>query len=902
MDHIKLRHIISFFLLLLLVVISHPVTAQITQEQVSDMLAKSGIPEDTLRERLIKKGFNPDQIRPDQIDQFQAVIIETIHEIEEDQLKSQEEEKKPEPKQPPVQKPEVKPEPKPEAPPEIIKQPPLKAPIYGQEIFRNNSIAVYQKSDDITPPDDYVLGVGDQVGVIGFGRSQFDDILTIGADGFVQPNNRLPKILLLGLKFGDAKEVLFQRYRQYHLIERGQFQVTINRVRNITVNVFGEAKTTGAFTLPAVNTAFNVLSAAGGPTDIGSVRKIKVISGSKVRILDVYEFMSDPGIAKNFFLQNNDYIHVPVADKVVEISGAITRPMAYELLEKENLSQLIKYAGGAQPNSYLSNIKIIRYLDDKQVITSVNYKDLAAGGGDYILYNGDKVEIKTIEDNALNFVNVSGAVYFEGKYEKKPGMRVSDLLVQSKPRPEARLDFAYLLQFQPDSTYRYERINLQSAMDHPATDLDPVLNEGDQLHILTQKSYVDKSAFSVTGAVRNPDTFTFKTYGNLKLEDAILLAGGLLIDADDHGYILRFNPSEPKTTEYLQINVRDAFDHPESASNVEIKAGDQIRIFSKAEMRDTFTVSIFGAVRRPGDYHYGPDMKLADLVNLAGGLTFGADRERIDIARSEFGNGKPLKITQYTASLPADFNLNMPSVNSIELKPFDHVYVRNIPEFEFQQTVEISGEVKYPGTYPILHDKERISDLIERAGGLSGEAFPEGAKMYRNGDSTGLVVINLNQILENENIPSNVILLSGDVINIPKSRDLVTIGGLVNLDEAYSEGFLSGERRISVAFRGEKNAKYYIDHFAAGVSKEGSPAEIKVQFADGGVEKTKKFLFFNKYPTVKRGSLITVGPKEVKQVVEKEKKEVDWGSVLKDTLTQATAVLTILILVDQLAK
>ena len=164
-------------------------------------------------------------------------------------------------------------------------------------------------------------------------------------------------------------------------------------------------------------------------------------------------------------------------------------------------------------------------------------------------------------------------------------------------------------------------------------------------------------------------------------------------------------------------------------------------------------------------------------------------------------------------------------------------------------------------------------------------------------------MINLDDILKNPSEPSNITLLSGDVINIPKNRDLVTIGGFVNLDEEYAQGFLRGENSISVAFRGEKSAKYYVDNFAAGVSDEGAPSEIKVQFADGHVQKTKKFLFFNTYPKVKRGSIITVGQKEIKAVEEPgEKEKVDWGIVLRDTLTQATAVLTILILVDQLGK
>ncbi|HUR30889.1 MAG TPA: SLBB domain-containing protein, partial [Saprospiraceae bacterium] len=881
-----------------LLVVAHPVTAQLNEAQARDLLAQKGIPEDTLRVRLLKKGFDPDRIRPDQVDQFQKVVIETIQEIEADQIKNTKSVNQP---TAPIQPPEapqnfITPiDPIPTETTTVINSP--KAPIYGQEIFRNNSIKVYQKSEEIVANDDYVLGQGDKIGVVGFGRSQFEEILIIGSDGFVKPTGNvsggLPRILLKGLRFGEAKEILFQRYNQYFVISRGQFQVTLIQPRNITVSVFGEARTPGAYTLPGFNTAFNVIAAAGGPTDIGSVRRIKVISGSQVRPLDVYEFMNDPGVARDFFLQNNDYIHIPVAEKVVTIEGAITRPMAYELLEKENLAQLIKFAGGIKANSYLSDVKITRFLEDRKVITNVNFRELSANGGDYILYNGDIVELKTIEDNVLNYVNISGAVQFPGRYERRPDMRISDLLDQSKLKPESRLDFAYLLQFQPDGTFKYQRVNLQSILNNSASPENIVLGNQDELLVMTLKTYADLSQFSVTGAVRQPDTFAFNPQGSLKLEDAILLAGGLLIDAADHGYIMRFDPSEPKTIKYLHVNLREAFDDPTSKENVEIKAGDQIVVYDKSVIRDNITVSIFGAVRNPGTYPYGPEMTIADLVNLAGGFKFGADYERIDIARAEMNHGQEMRMTQYSAQLPIDFNLNQSNDNSLPLMPYDHVYVRTIPEFDLQQTVTLSGEVKYPGTYAILQENERISDIIERAGGLTDEAFPLGAKFYRQGDSTGLVVINLAEILKNESEPSNVILLTGDVIEIPKHRDLVTIGGFVNLNDEYSEGYLKGQNSISVAFRGEKNAKYYIDNFAAGVSEMGSPSEIRVQFADGHVQKTKKFLFFNKYPTVRRGSIITVGAKKVTEKVEKENEKIDWGIILKDTLTQATAVLTI---------
>ncbi len=872
--------------------------AQISDTQAREMLVERGISEDTLKARLIAKGYNPDNITKEQLPAFQSVILETIQEIENDKKTSVKEISS----ETPAVILEVPQQPLVIVEPAVLTKESVSTPTYGQEIFRNNSIAVYQKAEDIVAPDAYVLGTGDKIGVIGFGRSQFEGILEITPDGFVSLGSSLPKVLLKGVRFADAKEILYQRYSQYYVITRGEFQVTLNKPRNMTVNVFGEAKTTGSFTLPGINTAFNVISAAGGPTDIGSVRRIKLIRGNVSIPLDVYEFMNDPGVAKNYFLQNNDYIHIPVAQKVVEIRGAVTRPMKYELLDDENLTQLIKFAGGAKANAYLADVQVTRFMNDKQMVTNINLRELEVNGGDYVLFNGDIVEVKSVDEVALNIVSISGAVRFPGKFERREGMRISDLIGQSVLKPDARLDFGYLLRYQPDGSYKYERVNFQVILDNPSSPANVSLGSQDVVQVMSLTSYAELGFFSVIGAVNAPDTFAFKPDGRLKLEEAILLAGGTRSNVSEFGYIMRLNPHEPKAIEYIHFDLKQAMADPNSSANIEIEDGDQIMIFNKTDRRDDFTVAIYGSVRKPGIYPYGQGMSLADIVSLAGGFKYEADNERIDLARTEYTNGQEMKIILYNTELPRDFETDALDDNSLKLQPFDHIYIRTLPEFEEQQTVRVEGEFKYPGTYPILEDKERIADLVARAGGLNGEAFPEGAKLYRQGDSTGLVVINLAEILQNNNVPSNIVLRSGDVLVVPKSRDLVTIGGYVNLGDVYASGILKGRNSITVAFRGEKNAKHYIDKFAAGVSKDGSLNEIKVQFADGRAEKTKKFLFLNQYPTVEKGATITVGPKEVKPTVAKAEKNSDWGNILRDTVYQATAILTLIILIDQLSN
>lgn len=894
--------LIRIFCLLCLLVTSatHQVIhAQISESQARELLAQRNIPEDTLRARLLKKGYDVDNLRPSQVQDFQRVLLETVNEIEaEKALKAQ----PPKIETPPV---DVTVAPKTEvAPPPVTPTPPQEVPstkpgIYGQEIFHNNSIAVYKTSSEAVVPDDYILDTGDEIGIIGFGRSQFDQKLTVSQEGFITLGPGLPKVLLKGLKWKEAKEVLYQRYSLYNSIGRNEFQATLIQPRNMTVNVFGEAKTTGSITLPGINNAFNVITAAGGPTDIGSVRNIKIIRGKQVIPVDVYKFMSDPSVATNSYLLNNDYIHIPIAQKIVTITGAVIRPMQYELLEEENLLQLIQYAGGTKPDAYLLDVQITRFLNDRKIITDVNLRELMAHGGDYILVNGDIVSIKTLDSGTGTYVTILGEVSFPGNFEIKEGKRISDLVSQGVLKPGARLDYAYLLRHQADGTFKYERINLQEILAHPKTDIDIELNNQDIVQVMPLSTYVEKGTFSIEGAVNQPNLFSFNPEGQLKLEDAILLAGGLKPEADTRGFVIRHNPKEPKTLQYINVDFDKAMSSPGSEANIDILSGDVIRVFDKSGQRDELFVTISGSIRNPGQFAYGPNLSVADLVALAGGLTYGADSTRIDIARANLVDGKNVNVSQITTGLNgATFGND----NTVILEPFDQVYVRSIPEFELQQTVTVTGEVRYPGNYALVKDKERISDLIERAGGVTGEAFPEGAKLFRTKDNTGLVVIDLKSILQNQNVATNIVLREGDVLQIPKSHDLVTIEGFVNLDEAYSPTFLEGQGSISVAFRGEKSAKYYIDNFAAGISDQGTASKIKVQYADGRVEKTKKFLFFNDYPNAAKGSHIIVGAKTIKPEKIKEQTKTDWSGVLRDTMAQATAVLTLLILVDQLAN
>lgn len=862
--------------------------------------------------------------------------------------------------------------------------------IYGQQIFRNQSLKLFSTVKDVKPPDSYILGVGDEIGISIFGVSQGDFTLTIDEDGYIKPSG-LPRILLKGITYGKAKQLLQSRFRQYYIFSNGQFAVTINAARTISVNIFGEVNKYGSFTISAINTAINALVAGGGPSNIGTLRNIQLIRNGKTKRIDVYEFMQNPSKQYDYFLENNDIIHVPIQERVVAIQGAVKRPMKYELIEGENLIQLIEYAGGLTDNAYRGLVQIKRFINNEEIILDVDLRNLQASNSDYTLLSGDVISLKNIAKPYQNYVEISGAVDLPGKYQLENNMKVSELLEKGELKEEARTDIAFLLRTNPDKTVEFLKLNLDNIRSNPSGSDNIVLQPKDNLSIYTLERYTDKATISINGAVRNPTEYPFPADESIRVQDAILLAGGLEQEAAAYGYIKRTDLTDPKFKNYIRVNlfealndsnssenqvlkpddvitvytkgrftdaatvsisgaVRDAnaYDFDEglrisdlvyfsgglsqdatdlaylirtdtsnnllkeyvridlkaalkdslSSSNRFLQAFDEIRILSKSTFTDLSTVRVSGAVRSPGEFQFDESLTLQDALTLAGGLKLEAASNRIDIFRVELNENQPTK-TEFT-TVQVDKNLALRSQNFI-LQPFDQIVVRAIPDFEFQKSVTIEGEVKYPGTYALAGDNEKLLSLIQRAGGLTNEAFPEGTTLLRKENDLGFVVTDINKILNNQNSKFNYLLKEGDIISIPKNRDLVTIN-LSNTDanELYADRILQGGK-VNVAYSKGKNAKWYVRKYAAGLSENASRKKVSVEYANGRLKQTRDFGLFKIYPKAKKGAVISIGSKPEKEKKEKKEREpVDWEKIIANSLAQVSAVLTLILLVQRI--
>ncbi|HHH50165.1 MAG TPA: hypothetical protein ENK52_04220, partial [Saprospiraceae bacterium] len=459
-----------YLLIFSLVFLFTPILAQqpqIDEAQVRAELKRRGLEEDVVKKKLLERGIDIDKVNPSnpaEVIKLQAALEEVEREIELEKQKAAlkitqdsvrqnaRNEVQKELKEinkdiaKKVEKSVEEGTPIEEAiSEELIDQQEETKPttLYGQQIFRNKSLKVYRQAEDIIAPDSYILGAGDVVSINIWGPSQETATYTINKSGFIQPSN-MPRINLKGISFGKAKQLLMKRFDQYYRFRPEEFEATLNYSRTITVNILGEAMNYGSFTLPAINTAFNALVAAGGPTDIGSVRNIALRRNGQSKRLDIYQFMlEDPTVQYDFYLEENDIIFIPTADRIINIKGAVKRPFRYELIKGEELKKLIQYAGGFKANAYQTNLQVKRFIDDKEKIIDVNFRDLQKTGRDFTLLPGDEIIVGTIPKPYKNFAEINGAIQNEGKYEITNGMRIVDLVKKGVLDDDARVDVAF---------------------------------------------------------------------------------------------------------------------------------------------------------------------------------------------------------------------------------------------------------------------------------------------------------------------------------------------------------------------------------------------------------------------------------------------------------------------------
>jgi len=737
--------------------------------------------------------------------------------------------------------------------------------VFGKHIFTNGSLNLYEVSKDYIPNDSYILGPGDVVTVSIFGKSQADLQFTIKSDGFIEPAN-LPKIYLKGISLGQAREVVRRRLQNFYQFEKGQFALTLTTARTLTIQITGAVGQPGTYTLSAYNTAFNALIAAGGPNKLGTVRTIQVINGGRVKELDVYEYLFNPSKQKDYYLQNNDIIYVPFIGDLVEIEGSVKQIGVFEMKDKETFEDLLTYAGGYLSDALEDEVQLIRKNKEGSFVKEYAGEDLSS----LTFEDGDKVIVATQTSDKKDYVEITGMVDYPGVFGIRDYPTIRDVLIKAGLREEARMDVGYVTRTYPDGTTEIA----------PFTPLDVIegrsngdLQAEDVIMILDQRNYVDRATVSIAGEVRKPGSFTIDKY--VTISSLIDLSNGLKPEAKtDMGYVFRTFPNGESEVIPVALNDEEFL----------FQDKDQLRILSEKTFFDGAVISISGEVKIPLEIPYDNDITLAEAVELAGGLTFAGDSAQLVIYRMPFNGASIGDLEEIT--------LNLATAGEQTFQPFDALVVRRKYGFEFQDYVNIRGEVSYPGRYAIRKG-ETVKDLIRKAGGITPEAFPEAAIFTRQGK--GEVAIHIDRILKNSGSYDNIELLPGDEINIPKKDYTVEIR-MANT-EAENYGLFSARyagESMYVAYVAGKNARWYVKNMAGGFGENAKRTNTTVIYANGVSKDYKFWRLKNRYPKVKPGAMVVVGAKPEKtEKQKKDREDIDWVAFSQNLIAQVTSVLTV---------
>ena len=674
--------------------------------------------------------------------------------------------------------------------------------VYGQGLL--SEIQPYIASEShLKASENYILGEGDELRVSIWGYSELDALYKINERGSISPK-LVGRIYLKGMSLVKAKSFMKRRFATVYDLKNSQIDIDLVHSKTIQVNVIGEVNNPGTYTVASVNSAFNILSLAGGLSPKASVRAIHVIrEGELLEVLDIYDYLMDPSSFESTYLKNGDFIVVRPLGIRVGITGAVLRPEYYELKEGEHFEDLIKLAGGFLSDAFLEAIHIESIDGNKRLLKDYNFIELRKNKLKIDLKNGDEVNISNIESKIYGLVELQGAVNIPGNYALVEGLRLRGLIEKGKG--------------------------------------------------LTFEAYMDRA------------------------------------------FIIRTNKDGSKS--YIPFNVKDLLENPQSEYNQELKEFDKVVIYENEQFVDNYYVEIFGAVRKKVKVDYNKGMTLKNLIALAGGLKAQAANSNIEISRiSNFSKAalgdEPTVINTIRVSVDNDLKLNVNE--GFKLQPFDQVFVRQTPNFEFQRNVRIDGEVKYPGLYALHSKDERLKDLIIRAGGLTEWASLEQSRILRDSLKSPLL-LDLNALYKGRAKEYNYVLEDGDYIEIPRVVNTVSVKGAVEYP------FKEGVYEINVPFKKRKKVKYYINEYVGGFKKKALRRKVYVQAPGGKIKKTSHFMFIKKYPKVLQGDLIVVPFKIEKEDQSGEREKVDWNEVIENFTIKITGILTVSLLIKNLA-
>lgn len=662
----------------------------------------------------------------------------------------------------------------------------------------------------------------------------------------------------------------------------------INTGDELLIEVWGATENS---TTQKVDNQGNIILPLAGKVHVGGLNFTEAKARINIALRRIYA-----GIAAPEGSYSKIYTGVSIANirtVKVNIIGEVQAPGTYSISALSNVINALYASGGPTKNGSFRNIQVVR--SGKTIATLDIY--------DFLLKGSQQGNINLIDQDVIivppyrNQVEVIGFVKREGLYEVKEGEKLSNLI-----------DFfgGFTANAYKDNLV-IERISgaKREVKEVAISEAEKFAIYGGDKLIVHKLSDIYHNKISITGAVYQPGNYAYKD--GMTVLDLINKAAGIRDEAYLNRAIL-FRTLNRVDKQSVNFSLKDIL---EQKQTIPLQANDSLHIYGRDSLSLKYFVRIEGAVRKPQQVPFAKGMTPEDLIIIAGGFIEGADHSQVQVARQT--NDTDFKIISNIQNIPLSENLE--GKQSIELEPYDIVTVRFQKGYTPQQIVKIEGEIAFPGSYAILSKEERISSLIERAGGFAPYAYIEGATLLRkkgqekedNAQEKQLkklkkvdkelsiieteentedkkqkekndekneyrVGINLKRIMNNKNSYEDLILKEDDVLIIPSEKQTIEVKGLVLAPSL-------------VRYERGKSTKSYINS-AGGFSDNAQKRSVYVMYSNGDVKGTKKFLFFRSYPKVAPGAIVIVPEKPERK-----------GMSATETVSITTAITTLAVLI-----
>ena len=654
-----------------------------------------------------------------------------------------------------------------------------KKKVFGRDIFNKRNLS-FEPSMSIATPANYRLGPGDAVLIDIYGASQKTIEATVSPDGDVTIEGFGP-VHVAGLTVEQANAQLRSQLGKRY--QSSQIRLTVGQTRTIMVNVFGEVKAPGTYTLSAFASVFHALYMAGGPSELGTLRNIKVYRNNQlVTTVDVYDYILNGQLTGNVRLADNDVIMVGTYDCLVNISGKVKRPMFYEMRKNESLSTLLRYAGGFTGDAYKSSVRVVRKTGRQFSVYNVGEFDMSS----FTMNDEDSVSVDSIIQRFENMVEIKGAVFRPGMYQVGGDITSVHSLIQNSEglTEDAFTDHAVLHRMRPDRTLEVIQVDVQGILDGRVADMP--LKPNDVLFIPTKQDLQEEQTLTIHGEVHYPGIYKFAH--NETIEDFILQAGGLKDGASTAKVDVSRRIINPGATTNDSIVAHTYSFALKDGFVIDGEVGFTLQPFDEVYVRKSpgshtqQNITIDGEVLFAGTYTIDKKtMRLSDAIKAAGGVS---DLAYVRGARLERRTNETerLRMEAIQKKEREQFETNM--MESL-MKSGNAAAIQQMQADQTGKGTQQMRKYEIPYSYPVGIELDKAL------------AAPGGRE--------------------------DIVLREGDRIIVPRYDATVKINGEVMYPN-------------TVAYRKGKSASWYIDQ-AGGFTSKGKKSQTYIIYMNGTVAK-----------------------------------------------------------------